>query len=306
MASEGDAAHDRGERTVFSSFIVWYLVLAGAGSGALAVASVGEFRRSSAEGPVAGPAPLGRAGFVVAPPLVALAGFVLMLDLGRPERIWGVVLHPFHSVASIGAFSLTVTFVLAAATVVCLFVWKRPGAAGVRALLVGNIAFALVTMTYSGLLLSTLRAVPFWDTPLIPLLFVVSSLSSGVASIMVAGFFLSTDDRGADALWASSTALSLIELVVLVALLVQAAVSGVAAQHALGELLYGSAALLFWPGIVAAGIVFPVVCHALSHAFPRHVLMIASMIGVLAGTVCLRYGIVDVGIGTIEAAGTVL
>lgn len=306
MAIKGDDARDRGERTVFSSFIVWYLVLAGAGSGALAVASVGEFRRASAEGLAVGPVPLSRAGFVVAPPLVALASFVLMLDLERPERIWGVVLHPFHSVASIGAFSLTVTFVLAVATVVGLFVWKRPGAAAVRALLVANIAFALVTMTYSGLLLSTLRSVPFWETPLIPVLFVVSSLSSGIACIMVAGFFLSTDDRGADALWAWSTVLSLVELVVLVALLVQAAASGVAAQHALGELLHGSAALLFWPGIVGTGIVFPIVCHALSHAFPRPVLLLASMIGVLAGTVCLRYGIVDVGIGTIEAAGTVL
>lgn len=305
MTGEGDA-RDRGERTVFSSFIVWYLVLAGAGSGALAVASASELRRAPGTGSVAGPASLGRAGFVVAPPLVALASFVLMLDLGRPERIWGVVLHPFHSVASIGAFSLTVTFVLAVATVVGLFVWKRPGAAAVRALLVANIAFALVTMTYSGLLLSTLRSVPFWETPLIPVLFVVSSFSSGIACIMVAGFFLSTDDRGADALWTWSTVLSLVELVVLVALLVQAAASGVAAQHALGELLHGSAALLFWPGIVGAGIVFPIVCHALSHAFPRQVLVLASMIGVLAGTVCLRYGIVDVGIGTIEAAGTVL
>ena len=291
---------------MFGSYIVWYLVLAGAGSGALAVAAACELLRGRTRPLDGGMRPLGRAGFVVAPPLLALGGFVLMLDLGRPERIWGVVLHPLHSVASIGSFSLAVSFVLAAGTVACLLLWKKPHIGALRALLAGDIAFALVTMTYSGLLLSSLRAVPFWDTPLVAVLFVVSSFSSGVASLMIAGFFLGSDSRGADALWTASTVLSLAEVAVLAAFLVQAGASGEAARCSSDMLLQGSLAVLFWPGIVGAGIVAPVVCHLLARAFPRHVLLLVSMIGVLAGAVCLRYGIVGAGVSTLEAAGTVL
>lgn len=293
---------------MFSSFIVWYLVLAGAGSGALVVAAAREFERGGADGLSMGTLRSGQGGFVVAPPLIALAGVALTLDLGRPDRIWSVLLHPFHSIASLGACSLVGVLVLSIITVACLVVWRNPSPNVVRVLLVVDTVFALVTMAYSGLLLSTLQSVPFWDTLLVPALFIASSLSAGLALTVCVGFFLGSSESEACSTqsWTASTVLSVAEAVLLVALLVRATYAGEAATHSLGELLLGGEALLFWVGIVGAGLVLPVVCHVLARLLPRQVLLLVSLFGVLVGTVCLRYGIVDVGTNVIEATGTVL
>jgi formate-dependent nitrite reductase membrane component NrfD len=40
---------------------------------------------------------------------------------------------------------------------------------------------ALATGTYTGLLLAVIKAVPFWSTGIMPLLFVVSALSTGLS-----------------------------------------------------------------------------------------------------------------------------
>lgn len=293
---------------MFSSFIVWYLVLAGAGSGALAVAAVFEFRRGGSEGLGMGSLRSGQGGFVVAPPLIALAGVALTLDLGRPDRIWSVMLHPFHSIASFGACSLVGVLALSVATVAYLALRRDPSARIARALLIVDMVFALATMAYSGLLLSTLQSVPFWETLLVPALFVISSLSAGLALVVCVGFFLGSSacETYDAASWTASTALSVIEAVVLFALLTHAAASGGAAADSLNSLLFGGGALLFWAGIVGAGLLVPVACHLLSRLFPRQVLLLVSLSGVLVGTVCLRYGIVDAGMNVIEATGTVL
>ncbi len=45
-------------------------------------------------------------------------------------------------------------------------------------------------MLYTGLLLGLLKAVPFWNTPALPLLFVLSALSTGVAIVLALAYLV--------------------------------------------------------------------------------------------------------------------
>lgn len=50
-------------------------------------------------------------------------------------------------------------------------------------LLALGVILALATIVFPGILISTIFAVPFWNTILVPILFTISSLSVGLALI---------------------------------------------------------------------------------------------------------------------------
>ena len=58
--------------------------------------------------------------------------------------------------------------------------------AAVRVLQAALALAALAVMLYTGLLLQSLNAVPLWATPWLPALFVLSSLSCGMALVLAA------------------------------------------------------------------------------------------------------------------------
>lgn len=81
--------------------------------------------------------------------------------------------------------------------VVAYFVLKKKEAS--KGLLIFGAILALATGTYTGLLIAVVKAVPLWNTFLMPVLFVVSALSTGMsATVLFANFLekgLETDER---------------------------------------------------------------------------------------------------------------
>ncbi len=123
-------------------------------------------------------------GFVVALVMLGLGIVCLLADLGNAERVMLLLLHPSVSYLAVGSWALAACFVLAAALGLA---WLAVGTwdfAVVRGAEVAAAFVALVVMVYTGLLLQSLGAVPLWATPWLPALFVASSLSCGMASVL--------------------------------------------------------------------------------------------------------------------------
>ncbi len=88
---------------LFGWYIVGYLFLAGAGSGAFLVSAcccMWDAARQDDESERLALA--AQAGFYAAPCLMLAAVLFLLLDLGNAERAWQVMLAPFQSVMSLG------------------------------------------------------------------------------------------------------------------------------------------------------------------------------------------------------------
>lgn len=184
---------------VFGDLVVGYLFLGGAGAGgclvcalmglladtaALAPALASRFRTGGGQ----------RWSRLFVPALMASAaclavGIVcLAADLGRPDRLLLLMVAPTPSYVSFGAWALVACLALDA---LLAAVWRGLVSVGPRGLALLNVLAALCALAaaaYTGLLLSSLPAVPLWCTPWLPVLFALSAASCGIALVLAAAY----------------------------------------------------------------------------------------------------------------------
>lgn len=279
-----------------SSYIAWYLFLAGAGGGAFLIGSFVDltlrFRDSSWLRRVSA---VTDAGLLAGPVLVALSAVFLTLDLGVPDQAFRLFLAPTGSLISVGAWSLAL-FCLAAFGAFALgFADGGPAVQVVEtALSIAGALLALFVVVYAGVFLSLYPAVPFLHTPLVPLLFVASALATGMAALIVIGFFRAVRDgvaEGLDSMLKLDMALVAVEALVIVAFVVLSLVGDQTAAQSASELLSGRSSMLFWLGVVMAGLVVPLSVDAVCLRFPRSTLLAVGAASTLVGGACLRFAL---------------
>jgi formate-dependent nitrite reductase membrane component NrfD len=147
-----------------------------------------------------------------------------------------------------------------------------------------------------------MKAVHFWDNPLLPVIFVLSSLSSGIAVLVIVGFFSERNERCSimvRRIVLVDSVVVLLEIVCAAALLWISSLSESAAtQESLQKLLFGQEAVFWWVGFALCGVLLPLVVELLfiknSGRSARTGLAIAAVL-ILVGAFCLRYGLVEVG-----------
>lgn len=176
-----------------SSYIAWYLFLAGAGGGAFLLGSFVDFAlRVSNRSWLRGASAVTDAGLLAGPVLVALGTVFLALDLGAPDQAFRLFLTPSGSLLSAGAWALALFCATAFAAFLMGFSDDGPGLRVAETVVsVFAALLALFVVLYAGVFLSLYPAVPFLNSPLVPIVFVASALATGAAVLTIIGFFLS-------------------------------------------------------------------------------------------------------------------
>jgi polysulfide reductase chain C len=297
-----------GLQEVWGPLIAWYLFLAGAGAGAYLVGVVADYLGERYR-------PLVKPGIYLGAPLVAIGSVLLLFDLGAPLRAPLAFLRPHSSVMSVGIIIISVFIILGAIHIVApLFPRLKTSQRALRWLGGINGLFALGTAIYTGLLLGVVKAVPFWNTPMLPLLFLVSALSTGMgAVVLVVGLRrwvvpAAVEGEGEQvtesvhALSRADIPLIVTELLALFFLLFTMAASGTVAAESARYVVAGAYAVAFWLGVVVVGLLVPVTLEAWSLTRkPGLSLARLSDLGVvsgfclLVGGLILRYAVVAAG-----------
>ena len=122
-------------------------------------------------------------GYCVATVVLMLATACLLFDMRRPDAALTLIVKPVFNTVSIGAYSLGANIALGGFLALCWLSALLPTSIVVGIASTLSIVSALVTAGYTGQLLSLFATAPFWQTPLIMALFVVSSLSCGIAAV---------------------------------------------------------------------------------------------------------------------------
>lgn len=222
----------------------------------------------------------------------ALSGVAHLAFLGRPERFWRIVRRPHASWISRGIWSIGL-FLLSGASLA--LVAPAPGALRTTLLLVAC-AGALGVLLYEGFVYAASIAIPFWRTPLLPLLYVAYGVRGGAALLLVsaatAGAAFDVETLEVVKLWVVASTGLLVAL-----LLVGARNRGGAAQEAMRRLVAGSISPAFYGGTLLVGIAVPLALGA-ARAFGATGLAVLAAIGIasLVGDFYVKYCVVKAGV----------
>ena len=264
--------------------IAWYLFLGGLGGGTLTVAGIFDlaFRGGvELDGTLTGPLPqLGSVfalAVLIAVALLGIGSFLLVFELGQPK----VFLRVFLSRTAIIKYGACL-LILAMVFGLLYFLFFLPPEWGLfyyswiwlrDICCVCMMLFGLSVVVYTGVLLSSMKSKPFWNTPALPLLFTVSALSTATALMAVtAGLWPATSFNlghgGAltafivENLHTIDTVLVIFEVVVLgIYVLMMYGAGNVTARAVARKWLTGSFAGLFWFGMIFLGLLVPFCCY---------------------------------------------
>ena len=230
-----------------------------------------------------------RPGLGLALAAVALSGLAHLRFLGRGARFWKMYRVRTSWIAR-GFVGMSL-FLPGAA----LHLLRPAGAWGSLGLALATVG-AAVLIVYKGNVYAASKGVPFWNSPVLPILYATYAIRGGLALLLVA---LPLGGRGGDA-----HAVGLIELWVAVS---AAGMLGfylgvmrgtnLAAQRSVAELVRGRAAPAFYLGTVAVGLVVPILLGAVGVAGPLSQAVLAAIGATsLAGDFFAKYAIAKAGI----------
>ncbi len=308
-----------GQELNWGMFVILYLFLAGLGAGALTV-SASVFLRGGGGGFGTGHFAVARYGALLAPLPVMVGSLLLVFELGSFHAgHWFKWINLYKTInlspMSVGTWLLTLFIIV---SLVYAYTFLRPDASPGdkqnplrKALAWIAVPLGIAVAVYTGVLLGAMPSRPFWNSPILALLFLVSSLSTGVAIILLAQALLRKAEGDADVtqtgylLTASDVLLIGFELMVVFLFLMFAHLTVGQVKEAVAVVLPGgSMALSFWLGFVLVGLLVPVLVELFyvipkllyqrAYALPRGV-EIAVPVIVLVGGFMLRYVVVVAG-----------
>jgi formate-dependent nitrite reductase membrane component NrfD len=248
---------------------------------------------------------IARIGLLFGPFLVLMGSFFLLADITIRTRIFRLFSN-LTSWTSRGSWILTLFIISGLAYALIFFrpfQWLPWGNMSTLSMVIGSIAalFSILVLIYPGFLLGMTNAIPFWNTPLLTLLFLLSGLCSGVASLMlVTPLFEETLEYGRvhfiHILGGAAAILVFLEIIALYAYLEVAAHGSVASKESI-RLLKASQ---FNLKMFIIGLLLPFAL-LLCGIFIKETLLlsrlsIAAAILLLAGGFYLRYAIIHAGV----------
>jgi formate-dependent nitrite reductase membrane component NrfD len=245
-------------------WIIFYFFIGGIAGGAFLMAAIADFFGDRESQQVV------RVGYLLALPLISLCGILLILDLGEPLRFWHMLVNvttmqpafKYWSPMSYGSWILTgfgmcsaLAFLLALGGVRGI---RLPAGETIRKVVgaVGSV-FALLFVSYTGVLLNATNQRVWGDNTILGALFAVSGISTGIAAIILVLSLRRGHAHGvitrlerADLF---AVAVEIVLLLALVAILV--------AAGSAGALIGGGLGILFWGGVLVAGLLVPLVLY---------------------------------------------
>ena len=239
---------------IWGAPIAMYLFLAGLGAGAFVAATAAGRMAPQAKRTV-------RAGRVIALGAVAVGLVLLMVDAK------GGFLHPWRFALLLGNVQSVMTWgvvflaalVVIAAVVVVRDLLKKSVPFGLEATGCG---FAIAVAMYTGVLLGVVKTFPLWNSAVLPFLFLVSAMSTGVCAVFLfARLVCPSEVEKLAFLEHVHGWLPWVETVLVVALLFFVGLSSEAGAASVVALLTGQWALVFWLGFVVVGLALPLVLH---------------------------------------------
>lgn len=266
-----------------------YLFLGGLAGGSYVTGAVADFLSIRDPERAEGYRSMARWGMVMGLVALAIGGPILLLHLGEPQHVIMIWLFTnFDSWMTIGVWVIVLFMVLAALQALWLGFGSdrgfaipldqltpvtdlidtladvtRPSETIRRSINAFGAVVGVLLVVYTALLLSaSADVIPLWDATWLPPLFLASGLSMGIAAtVSVTALTQGITGTGVKLFSVADDVIILAEMVVLYVLISSLANGGPTAVETQSYLL-NDGWLIFWVGVVAVGLVIPLVLSA--------------------------------------------
>lgn len=260
-------------------------------------------------------------GMWIAVAALAIGLFALVAEVEKPLQAM-ILFQSFVNPTSwmtIGAWILFVSFIVFLLNAICATdqisewlakSWKayagiREKAAKVLAIVGAPLALAVAI--YTGILLGAAPAIPLWNTWLLPVLFTVSALDTGLAAVLILAAFVERDaafEPIRNLFEKVVIGLVVLEGLVLVAFVTSMQGAGINEAVSVGILTQGELSVQFWLLVVVVGLVAPLAAAIVQLVMARRrtdrqaaaALPVAGGACALVGGFTLRFVVLAAGI----------
>lgn len=251
--------------------IPWYLFLGGTSGGILIIAALLEI----VAGDKAKFHALSGLSALLNLPLMIIGGLALTFHLGKPERglLFPLYMTNYDSWLVLGGWVIGIFVLLSVAVAAAWYFdiqrkWRM-------LLAVISLPTGVMMCLYTGLLLSDVKFVPLWSEQFLPILFLLSGLSTGLAVCAINAYVVNylpifplhvrervrsaNIQTTAPMLAGWDIAIVVIELIWLYLFVstLQKGGGGRGSQYAAAMLTEGALSTWFWLGVIALGLVLP-------------------------------------------------
>ncbi|AKD38003.1 TPA: cytochrome c nitrite reductase subunit NrfD [Pasteurella multocida] len=304
---------------VWDHTIAVYLFLLGISAGAAMLAVL--LKRAGLAGDDPSENNVIRCTALLAPLSIIIGLVILIFHLTKPWTFWYLMFnYSTTSIMSMGVMLFQVYMLFLILWLAIIFhklvaslieKYAKPLAfvnklIAVAAKFTGLIEIILIILSvllgaYTGFLLSALISYPMLNNPVLPILFLASGTSSGVAALIVCTLLFTKEDTHSKSLafiHKFELPVVCIEIFLLAAFFIGLYLGGgqktVAFETAL---LGGFWANVFWIGVVGIGLVLPLILNAVASHQLKHTkgfMVFVSCLG-LIGVLCLRFFILYAG-----------
>lgn len=229
-----------------------------------------------------GPGYVNAVPFLAALVAMGVGSSLLVIELGNPFRAWRVFTNP-RSYLTIGASLMTISMglsLLLASFYLQTLPWSH--LAGIQKTLALLAALTgLGVAFYPGLLLGEMAGRPFWRGPLLAPLFLLSGLSTGLATFCLLGHIWPAMEGTAYRSLNNLNALLLIAQVIgwSTYLFIKRSLASPREVVALEGAFIGHRKVVFWGGFMGLGLVIPIILYLCTGAQMAHVAHALVLIG---------------------------
>ena len=222
-----------------------------------------------------------------------IKGGTHFIFLGKPQRFWRIMMHPQTSWLARG-FLFVVSFA-GLGFIQLVISWQWPGSPVeiLFKVLAGTIAFCVAI--YTGFVLKAVKGVPFWNSWLLPVLFIMCGVLGGFGLSVAISLFggdivLSQAETG-------SHIMLVVNIILIAVYLLLASRREAVGKQTVLEQIQGQNAGIFWIGIVVLGLLIPMAVSitALVTGEINSNLLIIGVICEIVGGLSLRYVVLKGG-----------
>ena len=179
---EGNILYNIPHQWGLQVYLAWYFLLTGLSAGSFVISAFAYLLGKKEL------KPLGLIGAYLAPVLLLAAPILLIIDLGKPLRFWYLFLNLNPgSPLSWGSWLLTIYPIFS-----LIYLWhiRKGNEKMIKVFGIIGIPVAISVHGYTGFALALTKLTPLWNNAIMPVLFLISAMVSGIGLVMLVAVIL--------------------------------------------------------------------------------------------------------------------